>query len=530
MNERISDIRNKVIGVALRVAGYIRVSSLDQVDGFSLDAQRRAIETLCEQEGWNLVEIYVDEGKSARRDSATKRPAFSRMLEDATQDRLDLVVTHTLDRLSRNILMTMQTFKILSDNKVRYRAIAQDIDYSTPEGYLHMVIIGAFAQYFSDILSMHVKKGIQEKVRSGRHHGNPAFGYERCTADCIEKDEDHMGFHILPREGEAVRQMFARYAAGGESGRTLAEWLTSQGFLTNVNRPVDLFGELVEVHGREFTSYAVYGILKNPFYKGVVRYRDEVYPGLHKAIVDEDTFQRVQDTLAKNYSRSVSINKVGKNAYLLANLIRCSECGMKLHCETKPDRRATRTYVIVYYRSPIAQHSGACKFAGKRIRAESVDGQVCLLLEGFTLRSDWLQWILDTQIRSSDVSEAQARKRELEQELQLVREMTRRRLYDLDQGQKMIRDLELQLSGISIPQVDAVEEAGKLLENFGEYWKTLGLKERHAILTTMLDAVYVDLENNELVGLAPKSSFIPAFLAMTERKEVNVYDGRNASG
>ncbi|MCE2459064.1 MAG: hypothetical protein J4G14_14835 [Dehalococcoidia bacterium] len=127
------------------------------------------------------------------------------------------------------------------------------------------------------------------------------------------------------------------------------------------------------------------------------------------------------------------------------------------------------------------------------------------------------------------MTEAQSRKRELEQELQLVREMTRRRLYDLDEGEKMVRDIELQLSGLSIPKFDAVEEAGKLLENFGEYWQTLGLKERHAILTTMLEVVYVDLETSELVGLAPKSPFILVFLAMTERKEVKVYDGRHVS-
>ena len=531
MQERISDIREHAVKVVLRVVGYIRVSTLDQVENYSLDAQKSAIETLCEHERWELVEIYAEEGKSARSDSLSKRPEFKRMLEDAALDKFDLVVTHTLDRLSRNVLVTMQTFKILSDNRVRYRAIAQDIDYSTPEGTLHMVILGAFAQYYSDILSVHVKKSLKHKAHTGRHLGRAPFGYERCSPVCIEQDGEHTGFHIVQREAEAVMHVFDSYAAGGESGRTLAEWLQSQGFLTKAKRPVDVFGELVEVHGREFTSYAVYGILKNPFYMGMVRYGDERFPGLHKAILDEKTFERVQERLAKNASRSVSTNKRGKNTYLLVGLIRCSECGVKLWCETRPDKRSfPKVRVIIYYRSPETKHSGSCKFAGRRIHAPHVDNQVHLLFDNFTLRSDWLQWILDNHIRSSDVADAQLRRREVEQELQLVREMTRRRIYDLDQGERMTRDLELQLSGMSVPEFDAVEEAGNMLENFGEYWQTLDVKGQHAILGTMLDAVYVDLETSELVGLAPKNPFIPVFLAMTERKEVKVYDGRDTGG
>jgi hypothetical protein len=56
-----------------RSALYVRVSSEEQVDGYSLDAQVRAIESSCEQHGYDLVARYRDEGKSARTDNLKKR-------------------------------------------------------------------------------------------------------------------------------------------------------------------------------------------------------------------------------------------------------------------------------------------------------------------------------------------------------------------------------------------------------------------------------------------------------------------------
>ena len=69
----------------------------------------------------------------------------------------DVVVAHTLDRFSRNLLVTLESFRTLSEHRVFFVCVKQDIDYSTPEGRLFMVMLGAFAQYFSDNLSAHTQ-------------------------------------------------------------------------------------------------------------------------------------------------------------------------------------------------------------------------------------------------------------------------------------------------------------------------------------------------------------------------------------
>ena len=62
-------------------------------------------------------------------------------------------MVHSLDRWSRNLRVTLDTFKRLADHKVAFVSITENIDYSTPEGRLFIAMIGAFAQYFSDSLS-----------------------------------------------------------------------------------------------------------------------------------------------------------------------------------------------------------------------------------------------------------------------------------------------------------------------------------------------------------------------------------------
>ena len=79
-----------------RVVLYSRVSSVSQIDGYSLDAQERLFHELCKNRGWTVVNIYREEGKSAHSDAIRKRPVFKRLLEDAANDKFDVVVVHTL--------------------------------------------------------------------------------------------------------------------------------------------------------------------------------------------------------------------------------------------------------------------------------------------------------------------------------------------------------------------------------------------------------------------------------------------------
>jgi site-specific DNA recombinase len=92
---------------------YIRVSSREQVEGYSLDAQRRACAAFCGDRGYNVVATYADEGVSAHTDVIAKRPAFARMLADAEAGRFNVVVVHKMDRFARRLQVTLECFERL---------------------------------------------------------------------------------------------------------------------------------------------------------------------------------------------------------------------------------------------------------------------------------------------------------------------------------------------------------------------------------------------------------------------------------
>ena len=166
-----------------RAASYIRASDDSQVDGHSLDAQREEIARWCEHRGYSIGEVYADEGVSARTDKIERRPQLMRLLQDAKQGRFDIAVFHTLDRWSRNLNVLLESVSILSQHGAGLVSITENLDWSTAEGRLVARTLGSFGEFFSDMLSTHVKKGLEERARGGLHLGVIPFVYGSCRED-----------------------------------------------------------------------------------------------------------------------------------------------------------------------------------------------------------------------------------------------------------------------------------------------------------------------------------------------------------
>src|SRR5260370_29855115 len=117
-------------------AGYVRRSSEMQKDNYSIDAQKRAIKDACRLRGLPEPIFYEDDERSARGEQIAKRPAFKQLLDDVQAGRVHIIVVHTLDRWSRNVMVTLQSFRILSAHPTSFISLSEPIDYSTPESTL----------------------------------------------------------------------------------------------------------------------------------------------------------------------------------------------------------------------------------------------------------------------------------------------------------------------------------------------------------------------------------------------------------
>ena len=503
----------------IRAVGYFRVSDEEQVDGYSLDAQRRNFFEFCQRKGWEAGKIYSEEGRSAWAESIDKRPTFREILEDSSLNQFDVVVVDSFDRFSRNMLVTMTAFHILTENNVAFACVKQDIDYSTPEGRLFMIMLGGFAQYFSDNLSSHTKKGMRERAQQGMFNVEPPWAYERCTLECFGIDERHTGCHIVPDKAAQVVEIFQQYSTGTAPQSALADRLNSLGYRTNGKRRAEMDGELVQVEGRKFTNWAIRDMLKNPFYFGMVRYKNELFQGRHQPLISKELYDQVQEQLQQNQSRRTAPTRTKvENTHLLRGLFRCYECGTSYWAQNQGSMQET------YYKSPNKGYDSSCMFKGRSFLGREIDAQMNQLFSGFALREDWIDWIVDNHIKGSDIQAALKKKESLESKMERSRWLYKEGDIDKKEYQRDRDAARNALRRLYIPEYDDAVEAGNMLRGFGSLWQASSVARRNAMAKAILHAVYVNPEKKKILGLVPKETFLAPVLAMAHRTDVAVYD------
>src|SRR5215208_4144009 len=161
----------RVVGKARLAALYVRVSSREQVEGYSLEAQLRAAREFCRARGYTVVAEYADEGVSAHTDNLAKRPQFARMLADAEAGRFSVIVVHKMDRFARKLRVALECLERLGRARVGVVSVSEpNLDYSTPQGFLFLSMLGALAEWYSRNLATETRK------RRGLYAGRLPFG------------------------------------------------------------------------------------------------------------------------------------------------------------------------------------------------------------------------------------------------------------------------------------------------------------------------------------------------------------------
>lgn len=160
----------------MRYAAYVRVSSEEQVDNFSIDAQKRAIQTWVVARGDGvLVKVYADEGKSGR---TAERPGFLRMRRDARKGKFDALVVHKFDRFARNRTDALAIKSLLRyDYGIKVFSVTEPSEDSDgPIGALIEGIMESVADWYSRNLGTEVAKGKKERGNQGLHNNRALLG------------------------------------------------------------------------------------------------------------------------------------------------------------------------------------------------------------------------------------------------------------------------------------------------------------------------------------------------------------------
>jgi site-specific DNA recombinase len=228
MNSLPQHARN---GNAKLAAIYVRVSSREQVEGYSLDAQRRACREFCASRGHEVVAEYADEGLSARSDNLTKRPDFARLLADAEDGRFGVVVVHKMDRFARNLRITLECFERLGKARVGFASVSEpDLDYPTPQGFLFLIMLGALAEWYSRNLATETRKGWAERKQRGLYAGRLPFGAIKGPDGVPLADTRPLNLNGRSSHNHGGLMLAFERAADGATDAEVAEALNAGGY------------------------------------------------------------------------------------------------------------------------------------------------------------------------------------------------------------------------------------------------------------------------------------------------------------
>jgi len=155
--------------MAKRVALYLRVST---GDGQSIENQRQALEEMAARAGWQVVEVYADEGISGTK-GRERRPAFDRMLKAALRRKFDMIAAWSVDRLGRSLQDLVAFLSELKAAGVDLFLHQQALDTSSPSGRALFQMLGVFAEFEAAMIRERTLAGLARARAQGKRLGRP---------------------------------------------------------------------------------------------------------------------------------------------------------------------------------------------------------------------------------------------------------------------------------------------------------------------------------------------------------------------
>lgn len=156
-----------------RAALYLRVSTLDQ----TTENQRRELEHVAERAGWTIDQVYEDAGVSGAK-GRDRRPAFDRLLKDATRRRFDLIAAWSVDRLGRSLPHLVSFLEDIHQLGIDLYLHQQGIDTTTPAGKAMFQMLGVFSEFERAMIRERVNAGLARAKANGKRLGRAPHGAE----------------------------------------------------------------------------------------------------------------------------------------------------------------------------------------------------------------------------------------------------------------------------------------------------------------------------------------------------------------
>jgi site-specific DNA recombinase len=264
-----------------RALAYLRVSTLKQADNAGIEQQRERVDAYCIEQGYRLREddVYTDVVSGAE----TDRDDYYRLLQDIESDKqgAEVLVAYDVPRFGRNAQDTGWLVAKATEFDLRLET-CEGGRWEPDDAHDRLVfrIMSAVAEFEREAILQRMQRGKNKAHERGYWpSGQTPIGY---------KTEGPSGQRILVPDETApyVREAFRRYAEG-ESMNSISHWLAEQQLHRDPRDP--------DSRVLQFPTQTVSRMLENVVYRGQLEYKDKIVEGQHDPLVDEGTWQTVQE-------------------------------------------------------------------------------------------------------------------------------------------------------------------------------------------------------------------------------------------
>lgn len=362
---------------------YVRVSSDEQAQGYSLGAQQEILERYCLQNELNISKLFIEDYSAKN----FERPEFKKLLEysKVNQNSIDYLLFVQWDRFSRNIADSYLMLEKFKKFNIEPKAIMQPLDFTVPQSKLILAVYLSLPEVDNDIRSEKIKMGIRRAHKLGRWTANAPIGFKNA------RDESNKPIIVPhPERSEIIKWIFEEVAKGEKAPNVLR----------------------LELHkkGIKICKTSFYKLLKNPVYIGQLSIKanesepSETVNAIHEAIITEELFYRVQNVISnkrKKLNKQSSFTE--KEELPLRGMLECSKCGKHVTGSASKSRTGARHF---YY------HCNHCKT--ERYKADLINNEVEQLLEAIELDKSFIELyesILEKEmLQSSETSKNEIQK------------------------------------------------------------------------------------------------------------------------
>ena len=267
-----------------------------------------------------------------------------------------MVVVYKIDRLSRSLFDFAKIVELFEKHEVSFVSVTQSFNTSTSMGKLMLNILLSFAQFEREVTSERIRDKVAASKKLGIWMGGyPLLGYNVENRKLVINEE----------ESAIVKYAFEQFEIS-ESCTMVADLLNRKGFRTKVRAHANR-----HCGGKLFSAKEVRKMLTNPYYKGYVTHKGEIYKGEHQAIIDEKVWDHIQTIFKKIDSNQRKAYNSSTPSFL-KGIFKCEKCGTAM----TPSFSYNHGLRYRYYTCSNHVKHKSCLSKFKRVPAEDIEQKV----------------------------------------------------------------------------------------------------------------------------------------------------------